>query len=122
MRSAPPPTWRGPRRKVWVRRCSTPACAAAGDALAQRLQALGLAVRKTDQVAATPAGRDLALVRFVVDARADPAAVDRLALWVEANARSAILEQLTANAGADGKSDVRLELDALVRQRKAAAP
>jgi hypothetical protein len=94
----------------------------AGDVLAQRLQGLGLAVRKTDQVASTPAGRDLALVRFVVEARADPAAVDRLALWAEANARSAILEQLTANAGADGKSDVRLELDALVRQRKAPAP
>jgi hypothetical protein len=94
----------------------------AGDALAQRLQGLGLAVRKTDEVAATPAGRDLALVRFVVDARADPAAVDRLALWVEANARSAILEQLTAGADADGKGDVRLELDALVRQHKAPAP
>jgi hypothetical protein len=94
----------------------------AADALDQRLQGLGLVVRKTDQVAATPAGRDLSLVRFVVDARADPAAVDRVALWVEANARSAILEQLTANAGADGKSDVRLELDALVRQRRAAAP
>ncbi len=94
----------------------------AGDALVQRLQGLGLVVRKTDAVAATPAGRDLALVRFVVEGHADPAAVDRLALWVEANARSAILEQLTANSGVDGKSDLRLELDALVRQHRAPAP
>jgi hypothetical protein len=63
------------------------------------------------------------LTRFVVDGRGDPAAVDRLALWAEANAGSAILEQLTANAGDDGKSDLKLELDALVRSpaEKAAA-
>jgi hypothetical protein len=93
-----------------------------GDALGARLQALGLVVGKTDLAATTPAGRDLALERFVVEGRADPAALDRLALWVEANARSAILEQLTANAAPDGKSDVRIELDALVRTPKAAAP
>ena len=93
-----------------------------GDALGARLQALGLAVRKTEVAATTPAGRDLALMRFVVEARADPAALDRLALWAEANARSLILEQLSANAAADGKSDVKLELDALVRAPKAAAP
>jgi hypothetical protein len=93
-----------------------------GDALGARLQALGLAVHKTEVAATTPAGRDLALERFVIEARADPAALDRLALWVEANARSAILEQLTANAAADGKSDVRIELDALVRAPKAATP
>ncbi|HWF77290.1 MAG TPA: hypothetical protein VN694_08950 [Caulobacteraceae bacterium] len=87
----------------------------AADVLGQRLQALGLAVRKTDVAAATPAGRDLVLTRFVVEGRGDPAAVDRLALWAEANARSAILEQLTANAGDDGKSDLKIELDALVR-------
>jgi hypothetical protein len=91
------------------------ASAQAGDALGQRLQGLGLAVRKTQLVAATPAGRNLALARFVVEGRADPAALDRLALWAQANARSAILEQLSASAGDDGKSDVRLELDALVR-------
>ena len=90
------------------------------DALSQRLQALGVAVRKTEQVAVTPAGRDLVLARFVVEGRADPAAVDRLALWVQANARSAILEQLTASAGDDGRSDLRIELDALVRPAKAA--
>ena len=89
--------------------------AGAADVLGQRLQALGLAVRKTDMAAATPAGRDLVLTRFVVEGRGDPAAVDRLALWAEANARSAILEQLTANAGDDGKSDLKIELDALVR-------
>jgi hypothetical protein len=89
--------------------------AKAGDALGQRLQALGLMVRKTDVVAATPAGRDVMLTRFVVEARGDPVSVDRLALWVQANARSAILEQLTANAADDGKSDLKIELDALVR-------
>ena len=93
-----------------------------GDALGGRLQGLGRAVRKIEVAAATPAGRDLSLERFVVEGRADPAALDRLALWVEANARSAILEQLTANAATDGKSDVRVELDALVRAPKASAP
>ena len=93
-----------------------------GDALGARLQALGLAVRKTDVAATTPAGRELALERFVIEGRADPAALDRLALWAQANARSVILEQLTASAAADGKSDVRIELDALVRAPKAAAP
>lgn len=97
-----------------------------GDELGQRLQALGLTVRKIDVAASTPAGRDLLLTRFVIDGRGDPAAVDRLALWVQANARSAILEQLTANAGDDGKSDLKFELDALVRPAsgiaKATAP
>lgn len=55
--------------------------AEAPEVLGQRLQALGLTVRKTEVAAATPAGRDLVLTRFVVDARGDPAAVDRLALW-----------------------------------------
>ncbi len=95
---------------------------AAGDALGQRLRGLGVEVRKTEVAAAAPAGRDLVLARFVVEGRADPAAVDRLALWTQANARSAILEQLTASAGPDGKSDVRIELDALVRPSKAPAP
>jgi hypothetical protein len=95
--------------------------AEAPDVLGQRMQALGLTVRKTEVAAATPAGRNLVLTRFVVDARGDPAAVDRLALWAAANARSAILEQLTANAGDDGKSDLRLELDALVRTPTAKA-
>ncbi|HEY1752024.1 MAG TPA: hypothetical protein VGG29_12215 [Caulobacteraceae bacterium] len=84
-------------------------------ALAQRLAALGLTVRETRMLAATPAGKDLAVARFQADGRADPAALDRLALWAAANGRSAILEQLTATAGADGKSDVQLQLDALVR-------
>jgi hypothetical protein len=89
--------------------------AEAGDALGRRLQALGLTVRKTEVAAATPAGRDIVLTRFVVDARGDPTAVDRLALWAQANARSAILEQLTANAADEGQSDLKIELDALVR-------
>lgn len=89
--------------------------AQAGDALAQRLQGLGLTVSKTQVLAATPAGRDLVLTRFVVAGRGDPVAIDRLALWAQANAGSVILEQLAASAADDGKSDLRIELDALVR-------
>ncbi|HEY1427599.1 MAG TPA: hypothetical protein VGF50_13080 [Caulobacteraceae bacterium] len=95
---------------------------AAEGALAARLRGLGLEVQKTQLVAATPAGRNLALGRFVVAGRADPAALDRLSLWADANQRSAILEQLTASAAADGKSDVRVELDAIVRGLKGSAP
>lgn len=79
-------------------------------------------MQKTELVAATPAGRGLALGRFVVAGRADPAALDRLSLWADANQRSAILEQLTASGGADGKSDVRIELDAIMRGLKGGAP
>ena len=99
--------------------------AAAGppaDALAARLRALGVAVQKVDLVAATAAGRDVSVDRFVVEARADAASVDRLSLWAQANSRSAILEELTATAGDDGKSAVRLELDALVRGPKTPKP
>jgi len=94
--------------------------APAADALAARLRSLGLVVQKTQLVAATPAGRGLAVARFVVEGRADAVSLDRLSLWADANARSAILEELTANAGDDGKSNVRIELDALVRGLKAA--
>jgi hypothetical protein len=90
-------------------------------ALGQRLQGLGIDVKKSALVAATPAGRGLAVGRFVVEGAADPAALDRLSLWGGANARSAILESLTATAGEGGKSDVRIELDALVRGLKAPA-
>jgi len=89
---------------------------APSEALAQRLKALGFAVRQSALVAATPAGRNLVVARFTAEGEADPGAVDRLALWTQANQRSAILESLAATAGADGKSDVKLELDALVRQ------
>jgi hypothetical protein len=89
--------------------------APAADAFAQRLASLGFTVRKTQLVAATPAGRDLSVARFAVEGRADAVAIDRLALWIKANARSAILEQLSASAGPDGKSDVKIEVDALVR-------
>jgi hypothetical protein len=84
-------------------------------ALAQRLAALGLSVHEARMVAATPAGKNLAVARFDAEGRADPATLDRLALWIQANGRSAILEQLSASAAPDGKSDVKLELDALVR-------
>jgi len=90
--------------------------AAPSDALAQRLKGLGVAVRQSALVAATPAGRNLVVARFVAEGEADPVALDRLALWAQANARSAILESLTATAAADGKSDVKIELDALVRE------
>lgn len=89
---------------------------APGEALAQRLKALGFVVRQSTLVAATPAGRNLVVARFTAEGEADAVAIDRLALWTGANARSAILESLAATAGADGKSDVKLELDALVRQ------
>ena len=56
----------------------------------------------------------MAVARFAVEGRADPAALDRLALWAQANGRSAILESLSATAGADGNSDVAFELDAIV--------
>ncbi|HZZ88121.1 MAG TPA: hypothetical protein VFE13_07270 [Caulobacteraceae bacterium] len=83
--------------------------------LTARLKSLGFEVRRSSLAAATPAGRAEILARFAVDARADAGAIDRLSLWAQANARSAILETLSATAGADGKSDVRLELDAIVK-------
>jgi hypothetical protein len=92
------------------------------DALAQRLKGLGFAVSQTRMVAATPAGRNTMVVRFAAQGRADAAAIDRLALWAQANARSTILESLAATAGADGKSDVTIELDAIVRQAGGKSP
>ncbi len=95
--------------------------AAPADQLAQRLKSLGVSVSEARQTAATPAGRDLVAARFTIEGQADAAALDRLALWVKANGRSVILETLSATAAADGKSDVKLELDALVREPGAAA-
>jgi hypothetical protein len=89
------------------------------EALGQRLKSLGFTVSQTRLVAATPAGHNAMVMRFAAQGRADTAAIDRLALWVQANARSTILESLTATAGADGKSDVTIELDAIVRQAAA---
>jgi hypothetical protein len=89
--------------------------AAPSDQLAQRLKSLGISVREARQEAASPAGRNLIAARFTIEGQADAAAIDRLALWVKANGRSVILETLSATAAADGKSDVKLELDALVR-------
>jgi len=89
---------------------------APSEALAQRLKALGFTVRQSALVAATPAGRNLVVARLTAEGEADPAAIDRLAPWTGANARSAILESLAGTANAEGKSEVKLELDALVRQ------
>jgi len=91
------------------------------DQLAQRLKSLGVSVREARQGATTPAGRNLVAARFTVEGQADAAALDRLALWVKANARSAILETLSATAAADGGSEVKLELDALVHEPGGAA-
>jgi hypothetical protein len=92
------------------------AVAPPAEALGQRLKDLGFTVSQAKLVAATPAGRNAMVVRLSAEGRADAAAIDRLSLWSQANARSAILESLTATAGADGKSDVTIELDAIVRQ------
>jgi hypothetical protein len=92
------------------------ALAPPAETLAQRLKSLGFTVSQTRIVAATPAGRNTMVMRFAVQGRGDAAAVDRLALWAQANARSTILESLTAAAAADAKSDVAIELDAIVRQ------
>ena len=98
------------------------AAAPPADALAERLKGLGFAVSQTRLVAATPAGRNSFVMRFTAQGRADAAAVDRLALWAQANARSTILESLAATAGADGRSDVTIELDAIVRQGRGKSP
>ena len=84
--------------------------------LAQDLTRLVFTVRQTQMTAATPAGARLTVARFAIDAKGDAAALDRLALWVKANAQSAILEQVSATAAADGGAgEVKFELDALVR-------
>ena len=90
------------------------------DLLSQDLTRLGFRVRQLQMVAANPVGRQLTVARFAVSAAGDAAAVDRLALWVKANGRSAILEQLSATPDGD-VGDVRFELDALVRQGGAAS-
>jgi hypothetical protein len=85
--------------------------------LAERLKSLGVTVREAKVAATTPAGPNLVAVRFSIEGAADAAAVDRLALWAQANARSVILERLSATAAGDGRGEVAVELDALVRQR-----
>lgn len=89
---------------------------APADQLAQRLKSLGVDVRQVTLAAATPVGRDVAISRFAVDGAADATAIDRFALWAQANGRSAILQSLSATATTRGKSDIKLELDALVRE------
>jgi len=89
---------------------------APADQLAERMTRLGVTVRRAELTATTPAGRNLVAARFTIEGGADAAAIDRLALWAQANGRSAILETLSAAAAAGGKSEVKLELDALVRE------
>lgn len=89
---------------------------APADQLAQRLRSLGFTVHDATLQAAAPAGRGLVAVRFTAEGEADVVALDRLALWAQANPRSAILDRLVATETSDGKSAVKLELDALVRQ------
>ena len=88
---------------------------APADQLVERMTRLGFTVRHAELTATTPAGRNLVASRFTIEGDADPAAIDRLALWAQANGRSAILETLSATDAAGGKSEVKLELDALVR-------
>ncbi|HEY2706904.1 MAG TPA: hypothetical protein VGI95_02515 [Caulobacteraceae bacterium] len=83
------------------------------DLLAQDLARLGIKPQSVQMVGATPAGRGLTVARFIAEGRADPAAVDHVALWAKANPRSTILEALSLS-GAGG--DVRIELDALVHE------
>ena len=92
------------------------ATAPPAEMVTQRLKSLGFTVSQTRVVAATPGGRNTMVMRFASLGRADAAAIDRLALWAQANERSAILESLAATAGADGKNDVTVELDAIVRE------
>ena len=89
---------------------------APADQLAQRLRTLGFTAPVAQLQAAAPAGRGLVAARFTAEGQADVVALDRLALWTQANPRSAILDKLSAAATADGKSAVKLELDALVRE------
>jgi hypothetical protein len=90
--------------------------------LEQLLASLGVAAPAVRVTAVSAAGPSLVVARFAADGKADAAALDRLALWAQANARSVILERLTASARADGHSDVRIELDVLVRGMTAPAP
>jgi hypothetical protein len=89
---------------------------APSDQLALRLKSLGVRVRQVRLAAATPAGRNIVVARFVADGEADATAIDRFALWAEANGRSAILQSLSATAKTGGRSDIELELDALLRE------
>jgi hypothetical protein len=84
--------------------------------LAAQLRALGFTVRNAEQGQTTTVGRDRALARLVADGSGDATALDRLSLWAKANARAVILESVAATAAAGGKSDVHIEIDALMRR------
>jgi hypothetical protein len=85
------------------------------------LTALGLAVKTVRVASVTAAGPSLVVARTEAEGQADAAALDRLALWAQANPRSVILQRLSASARADGHSDVQVELDVLVRGMTAPA-
>ena len=85
------------------------------------LGALGVTVKTVRVASVTAAGPGLVAARTEAEGEADAAALDRLALWAQANPRSVILERLSASARADGHSDVRIELDVLVRGMTAPA-
>jgi len=86
------------------------------DELAQQLAALGVKADQVQTMGAGAAGTGLAVTRFSAQGHGDAVAIDRLSLWVKANATSAILERLEAQPAGDGRVDVKLVLDAVVRQ------
>ena len=86
------------------------------DELAQQLAALGVKADQVQTMGAGAAGKGLAVTRFSAQGHGDAVAIDRLSLWVKANATSAILERLEAQPAGDGRVDVKLVLDAVVRQ------
>jgi hypothetical protein len=90
--------------------------------LQQLLAGLGVTVRAARVTAVSAAGPSLVVARMVAEGQADAAALDRTALWAQANPRSVILDGLSASAAADGHGDVRIELDVLVRGMAAPAP
>ncbi|HEX3918864.1 MAG TPA: hypothetical protein VHW60_16125 [Caulobacteraceae bacterium] len=85
------------------------------DQVKQLLAGLGVTVSAARVTGVSAAGPRFAVVKIVADGSADATALDRVALWAQANARSVVLERLTASARADGRSDVRIELDVLAR-------
>jgi hypothetical protein len=89
--------------------------------LQQLLAGLGVTARAARVTAVSAVGPGLVVARIATEGQADAAAIDRVALWAQANPRSVILERLSARARADGRSDVQIELDALVRGMTAPA-
>jgi hypothetical protein len=90
--------------------------------LEQLLLGLGVSAPAAQVSAVSAAGPRLVVARLAADGKADATALDRVALWAQANPRSVILERFSASAGADGRSDVHIVLDVLVRGMAAPAP